>query len=432
MDSQESQSGHHQNQHHHQSPHPHLHSFPQHHQNQHHQNQHHQQQHTPPHGHPMMMARPQQQHQPQQHPQHQQQQHPQQQQQANSYAVSNNVPTHNNNNSSAMMQQLQHQQHQHQNQQQNSGFPFNSVANTASASAVQQPNLDYSDASSPRAATTGFSIEPVRKKRGRPRKYSPDGNIALGLSPTPVTPISSVVPTNTDSGGGGDVEGTSSENPSKKARGRPPSSSKKQLDALGAAGVGFTPHVITVNVGEDIASKIMAFSQQGPRTVCILSANGAICNVTLRQPAMGGGTVSYEGRFEIISLSGSFLRSESNDSSRASGLSVSLAGSDGRVLGGGVAGMLMAATPVQVIVGSFIAEGKKPKSKAPSSTPPSNMLNFGAPVTEASPPSQGASSDSSDENGNSPFHHEPGPFGNAGQPMHGMSMFANMGWPKSL
>lgn len=38
----------------------------------------------------------------------------------------------------------------------------------------------------------------------------------------------------------------------------------------------------------------MAFSQQGPRTVCILSANGAICNVTLRQPAMSGGTVTYE------------------------------------------------------------------------------------------------------------------------------------------
>lgn len=45
---------------------------------------------------------------------------------------------------------------------------------------------------------------------------------------------------------------------------------------------------------QDIASKIMAFSQQGPRTICILSANGAICNVTLRQPAMSGGTVTYE------------------------------------------------------------------------------------------------------------------------------------------
>ena len=44
---------------------------------------------------------------------------------------------------------------------------------------------------------------------------------------------------------------------------------------------------------QDIASKVMAFSQQGPRTVCILSANGAICNVTIRQPATSGGTVSY-------------------------------------------------------------------------------------------------------------------------------------------
>lgn len=55
-----------------------------------------------------------------------------------------------------------------------------------------------------------------------------------------------------------------------------------------------------------------------------------------------------QGRFEIISLSGSFMRSESNGSSGPNGLSVSLAGADGRVLGGGVAGMLMAATPVQV------------------------------------------------------------------------------------
>ncbi|KAJ8552706.1 hypothetical protein K7X08_020099 [Anisodus acutangulus] len=129
----------------------------------------------------------------------------------------------------------------------------------------------------------------------------------------------------------------------------------------------------------------MTFSQQGPRAVCILSATGVVCNVTLRQPSMGGGTVTYEGRFGIISLSGSFLLSESNGSrSRTGGLSVSLAGPDGRVLGGGVAGMLMAATPVQVVVGSFIAEKEKPKSKAPSLTPPPNMLNFGAPVTEAS------------------------------------------------
>ncbi|GFZ17163.1 AT hook motif DNA-binding family protein [Actinidia rufa] len=182
----------------------------------------------------------------------------------------------------------------------------------------------------------------------------------------------------------------------------------------------------------DIASKIMAFSQQGPRTVCILSANGAISNVTLRQPSMSGGTVTYEGRYEIISLSGSFFMSESNGNrSRTGGLSVSLAGSDGRVLGGGVAGMLVAATPVQVIVGSFIADGKKSKSGQPS-TPMSNILNFGAPVPAASPPSQGPSSDSSDYNGGSPFNRVSGPYNNTSQPVHSMSMYSNMSWGNSI
>lgn len=38
----------------------------------------------------------------------------------------------------------------------------------------------------------------------------------------------------------------------------------------------------------------MAFSQNGPRAVCVLSANGAISNVTLSQAATSGGTATYE------------------------------------------------------------------------------------------------------------------------------------------
>ena len=45
---------------------------------------------------------------------------------------------------------------------------------------------------------------------------------------------------------------------------------------------------------QDVSSKIMSFSQNGPRAICILSANGAISNVTLRQSAISGGTVTYE------------------------------------------------------------------------------------------------------------------------------------------
>jgi len=57
----------------------------------------------------------------------------------------------------------------------------------------------------------------------------------------------------------------------------------------------------------------------------------------------------FQGRFEILSLGGSlFLTENGAHGERAGGLSVSLSGPDGRVLGGGVAGLLVAGSPVQV------------------------------------------------------------------------------------
>lgn len=48
-------------------------------------------------------------------------------------------------------------------------------------------------------------------------------------------------------------------------------------------------------------------------------------------------------------MSGSYLLTDSGGShNRSGGLSVSLASPDGRVIGGGVGGMLIAASPVQV------------------------------------------------------------------------------------
>jgi predicted DNA-binding protein with PD1-like motif len=45
---------------------------------------------------------------------------------------------------------------------------------------------------------------------------------------------------------------------------------------------------------QDVASRIMSFVQHGPRAVCVMSATGAISNVTLRQQSSSGGTVTYE------------------------------------------------------------------------------------------------------------------------------------------
>nr|KAJ0187148.1 hypothetical protein LSAT_V11C900487680 [Lactuca sativa] len=115
---------------------------------------------------------------------------------------------------------------------------------------------------------------------------------------------------------------------------------------------------------QDLLGKLMWFSQNSTRAVCILSANGAISNVTLQQSATSGGTVTYDGRFEILSLCGSFMVCESDGQrSRTGGLSVSLSGPDGRVLGGNVAGLLTAASPVQMIVGSFVPASQKQRKK---------------------------------------------------------------------
>ncbi|OAY74363.1 AT-hook motif nuclear-localized protein 10-like [Ananas comosus] len=296
------------------------------------------------------------------------------------------------------------------------------------------------DGTSPTLSSHGLTInmggggggggEPVKRKRGRPRKYGPDGAMALALAPAPVTSAAAAHPP----GGGGMFSPSSggaaaaSQGLMKKVRGRPPGSGRKrQMAALGSAGIGFTPHVITVKAGEDVSAKIMSFSQHGPRAVCILSANGAISNVTLRQAATSGGTVTYEGRFEILSLSGSFLLSESGGQrSRTGGLSVSLAGPDGRVLGGGVAGLLTAASPVQVVVGSFIADGKKePKQQSNPSEPASAPGKFASPyggvgpAGGGSPPSRGTLSESSGGGPGSPLNQSTGTMNNSSQ--HGLS-----------
>lgn len=218
----------------------------------------------------------------------------------------------------------------------------------------------------PQSAAAGGAptamMMPGKKKRGRPRKYGPDGSVTMALSPKPISssaPPSQVIDFSAD----------------KRGKVRPASSVSKakfEVENLGqwvacSVGANFTPHIITVNSGEDVTMKIISFSQQGPRAICILSANGVISSVTLRQPDSSGGTLTYEGRFEILSLSGSFMPSESGGTrSRSGGMSVSLASPDGRVVGGGVAGLLVAASPVQVVVGSFLAGNQheqKPKKQ---------------------------------------------------------------------
>ncbi|KAG5070220.1 hypothetical protein AAZX31_01G204600 [Glycine max] len=253
---------------------------------------------------------------------------------------------------------------------------FRALSNVSPGSAFKVESHSYSHSQSqPQHASFSHGInigsspdgggggpssgEPVKKKRGRPRKYGPDGSVSLMLSPMSATASSTP------------GSGTSSE---KRPRGRPPGSGRKQqLATLGewmnsSAGLAFSPHVITVGVDEDIVAKLLSFARQRPRAVCILTGTGTISSVTLRQPASTSIGVTYEGRFQILCLSGSYLvAEEGGPHNRTGGMSVSLSSPDGHIIGGGVT-RLVASSPVQVVACSFVYGGSKPKTKQVTTT----------------------------------------------------------------
>ncbi|XP_050380417.1 AT-hook motif nuclear-localized protein 1-like [Argentina anserina] len=245
----------------------------------------------------------------------------------------------------------------------------------------------------PNTGVVGVQGNVEKKKRGRPRKYDADGNLRPGQTHNSahVTRVPPSAPP-------GFYLSPGSPNPTefsiKNGRGRPAGSGNWQvLASLETAGGDFTPHVVTVGTGEDVAGRILSFSEKGPRGICILSANGAVSNVTIRQPGSTGGILTYEGRFELLSLSGSFTVMEIGGvRSRTGGLSVSLAGPDGRVIGGSIAGMLTAASPIQIVVGSFMPNGGKPQKRhyrenavaSPISSAPDTVA-AATPISQAQP-----------------------------------------------
>lgn len=110
-------------------------------------------------------------------------------------------------------------------------------------------------------------------------------------------------------------------------------------------------HVMEIADGCDIVESVATFARRRQRGVCIMSGSGTVTNVTLRQPASPGAIVTLHGRFEILSLAGSFLPPPAPPA--ASGLTIYLAGGQGQVVGGSVVGTLIASGPVVIMAASF-------------------------------------------------------------------------------
>ncbi|KAF8044736.1 hypothetical protein N665_7145s0002, partial [Sinapis alba] len=153
-------------------------------------------------------------------------------------------------------------------------------------------------------------------------------------------------------GGGGDNHIT------RRPRGRPAGSKNKPKPPViitRDSANALKSHVMEVANGCDVMESVTVFARRRQRGICVLSGNGAVTNVTIRQPASvpGGGSsvVNLHGRFEILSLSGSFLPPPAPPA--ASGLTIYLAGGQGQVVGGSVVGPLMASGPVVIMAASF-------------------------------------------------------------------------------
>ncbi|CAL9028960.1 unnamed protein product [Prunus brigantina] len=140
----------------------------------------------------------------------------------------------------------------------------------------------------------------------------------------------------------------------RRPRGRPPGSKNKPKPPViitRESANTLRAHILEVGNGCDVFDCVATYARRRQRGICILSGSGTVTNVSLRQPAAAGSVVTLHGRFEILSLSGSFLPPPAPPG--ATSLTIFLAGVQGQVVGGSVVGELIAAGPVIVIASSF-------------------------------------------------------------------------------
>ncbi|XP_027357003.1 AT-hook motif nuclear-localized protein 29-like [Abrus precatorius] len=138
----------------------------------------------------------------------------------------------------------------------------------------------------------------------------------------------------------------------RRPRGRPPGSKNKPKPPIIVTRDSpntLRTHVLEVSAGADVAESLSTYARRRGRGVCVLSGTGTVTNVGLRQP--GGCVVTLQGRFEIISITGTVLPPPAPPGS--DGLSIYLSGAQGQVVGGGVVAPLVASGPVVLIAASF-------------------------------------------------------------------------------
>ncbi|GAB4861881.1 hypothetical protein Ancab_037136 [Ancistrocladus abbreviatus] len=159
-----------------------------------------------------------------------------------------------------------------------------------------------------------------------------------------------------------------------------------------------TSHVIEVEDGCDIMEGVADFARRRQRGVCVLSGNGCVSNVTIRHMAAPNASIevsTFQGRFGILSLTGTFLPPPFQPP--ASSLTLYLAGGEGQVMGGCVVGPLLASGPVVIMAASFgnVCEQRVPLGRRAGECV--GDVGLPAPILGGSGSGSGSGSDSGND-----------------------------------
>ncbi|XP_077213478.1 AT-hook motif nuclear-localized protein 17-like [Tasmannia lanceolata] len=141
----------------------------------------------------------------------------------------------------------------------------------------------------------------------------------------------------------------------RRPRGRPPGSKNKPKPPIiitRDTESAMRPHVLEVPAGHDIVDAVARFAHSRNVGLCVLTGSGTVANVSLRQPS-GGPTVTFHGRFDILSISATFLPPSGGATAGGNGFTISLAGAQGQIVGGSVAGTLLSAANVVLFAAVF-------------------------------------------------------------------------------
>ncbi|GMP45750.1 hypothetical protein CsSME_00014162 [Camellia sinensis var. sinensis] len=142
----------------------------------------------------------------------------------------------------------------------------------------------------------------------------------------------------------------------RRPRGRPPGSKNKPKQPLLLTRdpePSMAPYILEIPLGVDLIDSLNRFCRKRNMGICVLTASGTVANVSLRQPMTPNpaATVTFHGRFDVLSLSATILPASTLFVPK--GFAISLAGPQGQIVGGTVVGDLVAASTVYVVAASF-------------------------------------------------------------------------------